>query len=272
MGILNVTPDSFFDGGRFATTGSAVRQGLAMAEAGADIVDVGGESSRPGAQPVSEEEELRRVVPVVEQLAASVAVSVDTVKPAVAAAAVEAGAVLINDVSASLWPVAAELGVGWIAMHRQGTPADMQADPRYDDVVREVREFLLARLAEAGAAGVRDVWVDPGIGFGKTYRHNLELLARLGELASAVDAAGVPAARGVAIGVSRKRSMGLIGRGEGAEPLEPSERLPASLAVGVWALSEGATMVRVHDVPATVQAARLVGEVAAGATGPGRAA
>jgi dihydropteroate synthase len=272
MGILNVTPDSFFDGGSFATTAAAVRHGLEMAAAGADIVDVGGESSRPGAEPVAESEELRRVVPVIEALAGTVAVSVDTVKPAVAAAAVAVGAVLVNDVSASLWPVAAELGVGWVAMHRQGTAADMQIAPHYDDVVAEVRDALLERLAAAIAAGVRDVWVDPGIGFGKTYAHNLALLAHLDQLVGAVAASGDPAARGVALGVSRKSSMGLIGRPQAADRLAPEDRLPPSLAVGVWALAQGATMVRVHDVAATVQAARLVGDVGAGANGPGRAA
>jgi dihydropteroate synthase len=272
MGILNVTPDSFFDGGRWAASDAAVRHGLEMAAAGADIVDVGGESTRPGAEPVDEAEELRRVVPVVEALAASMAVSVDTVKPAVAAAAVRAGAVLINDVSASLWPVAADLGVGWVAMHRQGTPRDMQVDPRYGDVVEEVCRVLLDRLAAASAAGVRDVWVDPGIGFGKTHDHNVALLAHLDELVRRVAASGVAAARGVAIGVSRKRSMGLIGRDEGAEPLAPEDRLAPSLAIGVWALARGATMVRVHDVAATVEAARLVGDVGTGIDVPGRAA
>lgn len=278
MGILNVTPDSFFDGGRYAGTEAAVAHGRAMAEAGADIVDVGGESTRPGADHVDEQTELHRVLPVVEALAPDVAVSIDTVKPAVAEAAVRAGAVLVNDVSASLWPVAAEHGVGWVAMHRQGLPGDMQTDPRYDDVVAEVTDFLLERLAEAAEAGVGDVWVDPGIGFGKTYRHNLDLLAHLDDVVARVAQSGVAAARGVAVGVSRKRSMGLLGRSEAVEPLPLEDRLPASLAGAVWSLAAGVSMVRVHDVAATVQAVRLVGAVddgaadAAGATGRGRAA
>jgi dihydropteroate synthase len=266
MGILNVTPDSFFDGGRFLDLDAALSRGLEMVAEGADVIDVGGESSRPGAEPVDEAEELRRVVPVVEALAARAPrVSVDTVKPAVAAAAVAAGATLVNDVSASLWPVAAELGAGWVAMHRQGSPEHMQDDPRYDDVVAEVGGFLLGRLDEALEAGVDEVWVDPGIGFGKTLEHNVELLAHLDAL---VTKAGEAGARGVMVGVSRKTSMGRIGRPEGAAPLAPEEREEPSLATAVWAMSQGATMVRVHDVAATVQAAALVGTVAAGPAGP----
>jgi len=164
MGVLNVTPDSFFDGGRYRSSSDAVAQGRAMFSDGADMVDVGGESSRPGAAPVDEDEELRRVIAVIEALAPIGPVSVDTVKPGVARAAVAAGALLINDVSGTLWPVAAECGVGWVAMHRQGTPADMQADPRYDDVVAEVHRHVLDLAERAGAAGVGEIWLDPGSG------------------------------------------------------------------------------------------------------------
>ena len=163
-----------------------------MAAEGADLVDVGGESSRPGAEPVSEAEERRRVLPVIEGLAAHVRVSVDTVKPAVAEAAVGAGATLINDISATLWPVAASTGVGWVAMHMRGTPRTMQDDPRYDDVVTEVHSFVLDRARQATDAGVGEVWVDPGIGFGKTVDQNLALLRHVGELAAGT----IPGPRG----------------------------------------------------------------------------
>src|SRR5579862_2562933 len=171
MGVLNVTPDSFSDGGRFLDFDAAVAHGLDMVRHGADVVDVGGESSRPRADPVAEDEELRRVVPVVAALAPHVRVSVDTVKPVVAEAAIEAGATLVNDISASLWPVAAAAGVGWVAMHMQGSPRTMQDAPHYDDVVAEVHGFLLERATTARAAGVAEVLVDPGIGFGKTVAH-----------------------------------------------------------------------------------------------------
>ncbi len=258
MGILNVTPDSFSDGGQWFEPGSAIRRGHEMITEGADIVDVGGESSRPGAVEVPVEEELRRVVPVVEALSPHVRVSVDTVKEAVAEAAVAVGATLVNDVSASLWPVAARHGVGWVAMHRKGTPADMQDDPRYTDVVAEVRDLLADRAATARAGGVTEIWIDPGIGFGKTVDHNLELLARLGVLV----ATGHP----VLVGTSRKAFLGKLAAGSRGEPAPPSDRLPGSLATATWALRQGAGMVRVHDVAATVQAALLVGRPA----GPGR--
>lgn len=247
MGVLNVTPDSFSDGGRYFDHDAAIAHGLELAAEGADVVDVGGESTRPGAQAVSEAEERRRVVPVVEALAPHVRVSVDTRKRAVAEAAIAAGATLVNDVSASLWDVAAATGTGWIAMHMRGEPATMQLDPRYDDVVREVREHLVARAEAAAAAGVREVWIDPGIGFGKTTAHNLTLLAHLRELA----ATGWP----VVVGTSRKAFLGTL-----TGVAEPAKRLEGSLATAVWAMAEGAAMVRVHDVRATVQAARLVGE------------
>jgi dihydropteroate synthase len=261
MGILNVTPDSFSDGGRWLEPDRAVARGLEMIGEGADIVDVGGESTRPGASAVPAEEELRRVLPVVEALSPHVRVSIDTSKASVAEAAVGAGATLVNDVSASLWPVAARCGVGWVAMHRQGTPATMQEDPRYDDVVAEVRDLLADRAARAAAAGVREIWIDPGIGFGKTVDHNLELLTGL----DALVATGYP----VLVGTSRKGFLGVIGAGPDGVPVPADQRLPGSLATATYALHRGAGMVRVHDVAATVQAALLVGRVT---EGPGCAA
>ncbi|HET6794645.1 MAG TPA: dihydropteroate synthase [Acidimicrobiales bacterium] len=254
MGVLNVTPDSFSDGGRYFDRGTAVERGAAMFAEGADVVDVGGESTRPGAEPVPEDEELRRVVPVVEELAGRGRVSVDTLKPAVARAAVRAGATLVNDVSASLWQVAAEEGAGWVAMHMKGTPRTMQADPRYDDVVSEVTAFLADRAGRAREAGVEEVWVDPGIGFGKLMEHNLALLGGLDRL---VDL-GWP----VLVGVSRKAFLGRLSAGDRGGPAPPDDRLEASLAAAVWAMDRGAAMVRVHDVAPTVQAATLVGEAA----------
>jgi dihydropteroate synthase len=250
MGVLNVTPDSFSDGGKWFDPEQAVAHGLAMAEQGADVVDVGGESTRPGAAPVDEAEEQRRVVPVIAALAPHVRVSVDTSKAAVARAAVEAGATLVNDVSASLAHVAAEAGVGWVAMHMRGAPASMQDAPCYDDVVAEVRAFLVARAEAAVAAGVEEVWVDPGIGFGETAAHNLVLLRHLRHLAGA----GFP----LVVGTSRKSFLGTLTGGAPAH-----DRLEGSLATAVWAMAHGAGMVRVHDVAATVAAARLVGGEAA---------
>ncbi|MHB1137981.1 MAG: dihydropteroate synthase [Microthrixaceae bacterium] len=183
MGVLNVTPDSFSDGGEHLAVDAAVARGVEMAAQGALVIDVGGESTRPGARPVDPTEEQSRVLPVIEALAdrlgSTVRLSVDTRHESTARAAVLAGATLVNDVSASLWPVAADLGVGWVAMHMFGDPRTMQADPRYDDVVDDVRRFLVERALRAVDAGVAEVWVDPGIGFGKTTVHNLELLAHL---------------------------------------------------------------------------------------------
>src|SRR5437660_4122043 len=252
MGVLNVTPDSFSDGGRWFDREAAIARGLELVAEGADVVDVGGESTRPGAEPVEEAEERRRVLPVVEALAPHVRVSVDTAKAAVAEAAVAAGASLVNDVSASLAEVAAACGVGWIAMHMRGTPRTMQHDPLYDDVVREVREFLLERAGAAVAAGVGEVWIDPGIGFGKTLEHNLSLLGNLRAL--------VDTGFAVVVGASRKTFLGMLtGSGPGL-PAPVEDRLEASVAAAVWAMAQGAAMVRVHDVAATVQAARIVGE------------
>lgn len=251
MGVLNVTPDSFSDGGRFFDASAAIARGREMAAEGADIVDVGGESSRPGAEPVAEAEELRRVVPVVEALAGHVRVSIDTTKPSVAAAAIEAGATLVNDVSASLWPVAASHGVGWVAMHMRGDPRTMQQDPVYDDVVSEVRAYLEERAAAAIGAGVAEVWVDPGIGFGKTVEQNVALLAAIDSL--------VDVGHPVMVGTSRKSFLGALTASAGGTP-PAGDRLEGSLATAVWAMEQGAAMVRVHDVAATVQAATLVGE------------
>jgi dihydropteroate synthase len=250
MGVLNVTPDSFSDGGRFFDPERAIAHGLVLVEEGADVVDVGGESTRPGAPPVDDAEQRRRVVPVVEALAPSVRVSVDTRSAAVAEAALEAGATLVNDVSASLWAVAAEAGAGWVAMHMQGTPATMQAEPRYDDVVSEVAAFLRQRAEQAADAGVEEVWVDPGFGFGKTLEHNLTLLRDLDHLV----ALGFP----VVVGTSRKRSLGDL---TGGAPVD--DRLEASVATAVWAVEQGAAMVRVHDVAPTVRALRLLEGAAA---------
>ena len=267
MGVLNVTPDSFSDGGLFDTLERAVARGLAMVAEGADVLDVGGESSRPGSEPVPTGVELARVVPVVEALARSdevvaggVRLSVDTVKPEVAEAAVAAGASLVNDVSASLWEVAADLGAGWVAMHMQGEPRTMQDDPHYEDVVAEVGAYVLERATRALAAGVGEVWVDPGIGFGKTTAHNLSLLRHLPGLVSAAEGAGCA---GVVVGSSRKRFLGVLAAGaEAAEALPVPERLEGSLATAAAAIVAGAGMVRVHDVAATVQVARLYGPAA----------
>jgi dihydropteroate synthase len=254
-----VTPDSFSDGGRWFDPAAAIAHGERLIAEGAAIVDVGGESTRPGAEPVDEAEELRRVVPVVAALAPLVRVSVDTTKAAVARAAVAAGATLINDVSASLHLVAAECGVGWVAMHRQGTPATMQTAPHYDDVVAEVHDYLVAKADAAEQAGVVEVWVDPGIGFGKTTSHNLRLLAHLDHL--------VAAGRPVLVGVSRKRFVGeLLARsdrkgapGPDGDTVPADARLDGSLTFATHAMASGVAAVRVHDVLATVQAAKVVG-------------
>jgi dihydropteroate synthase len=266
MGVLNVTPDSFSDGGRYDTFERAVAHGIAMAADGADLIDVGGESTRPGAEPVSTAVELERVVPVINALAAApaltsrgVRISVDTTKPVVAAAAVAAGATLINDTSASLWETAAATGAGWVAMHMQGEPRTMQDDPQYDDVVDEVRTFVLERASLAKDAGVEEVWVDPGIGFGKTIDHNLSLLRHLGDL---VDAAAAADLAGVVVGTSRKRFLGLLAAAPGDPPAPVEDRLAGSIATAATALAAGVQMVRAHDVAATVQLTRLYGPAA----------
>jgi dihydropteroate synthase len=262
MGIVNVTPDSFSDGGRFLDPDAAVAQGIALAGQGADVLDVGGESTRPGAAPVPADEELRRVIPVVERLAAttSVPISVDTTKAAVARAAIDAGASVVNDVSAGrldpdILGVAAEAGAGYVVMHMQGEPRTMQAEPHYDDVVAEVGDFLADRVGAARAAGVPEgaIAADPGIGFGKTVEHNLRLLAGLPAIAERV---GVP----VMVGASRKTFVGkvLARAGAASGDLPVDQREEGTLATVVWAVERGASIVRVHDVLPAVRAVRLL--------------
>ncbi|MGH9139357.1 MAG: dihydropteroate synthase [Acidimicrobiales bacterium] len=254
MGVVNVTPDSFSDGGRWCDHGAAIAHGLELVAEGADVIDVGGESTRPYADPVPVDEELRRVLPVVEALAPQVRVSIDTRKRDGAEAAVAAGATIDNDVSASLGEVAASHGIGFVAMHMLGDPRTMQLDPRYDDVVADVRDFLVERAEHAAARGCPEVWIDPGIGFGKTLEHNLALLARLDILVET----GFP----VLVATSRKRMLGtLLARSDGLgdEVQVPTDdRLEGSIATATWAMWQGARMVRVHDVRATVYAARVL--------------
>lgn len=255
MGILNVTPDSFSDGGRWADPAAAVDRAREMAAEGAAVIDVGGESTRPGATPVDEDTELARVVPVIEAVVATVPeceISIDTTKDGVARAAVAAGATIINDVSASLEATAADLGVGWIAMHSGGPSETMQQDPRYSDVVGEVADHLADAVRRGAKAGVERMWIDPGIGFGKTLDHNLDLLAHLDSLTAIAP---------VVLGASRKRTVGelsaLSDGNEGAT--DPDDRLEGSLALAVWSAFLGADVVRVHDVRATVHAVQVVG-------------
>ncbi|MDQ1488124.1 MAG: dihydropteroate synthase [Actinomycetota bacterium] len=264
MGIVNVTPDSFSDGGQFLDPGRAVEHGLALAAAGAAVLDVGGESTRPGSHPVPADEQRRRVVPVIRRLAAEagVPVSIDTADAAVAAAALDAGATVVNDITAGrgdpeMLPVVAAAGAGYVFMHMQGTPATMQADPRYDDVVAEVGAFLAERREAAREAGIIDdrLMADPGLGFGKTVAQNLALLARVGDVARAV---GVP----VLVGPSRKGFIGVAG-GRPGQPLPVDQREDGTLAAVVWALDHGAAMVRVHDVAPAVEALRVLAAVAA---------
>ena len=267
MGIVNVTPDSFSDGGLHADTESAVAHGLLLAAEGAAIVDVGGESTRPGSESVAVDDELARVVPVVERLAAATPalVSIDTTKAAVACAALDAGAGLVNDVTAlrgdpAMTALVAERGCPVCLMHMLGEPRTMQDDPRYDDVVGEVVAFLEERLAVAVAAGVREeqVLLDPGIGFGKTLEHNLLLLRHLDRIA----ALGRP----VVLGASRKRFIGAL------LDLAPPERVAGTVATTVLGLAAGAAVIRVHDVRPNVEALRVAqaileaGEAAGGRT------
>jgi dihydropteroate synthase len=248
MGVVNVTPDSFSDGGLYLDPAAAIAHGRELVGAGAEILDVGGESTRPGADPVGAEEELRRVVPVIEGLrGSSCEISVDTSKASVAAAALEAGATIVNDVTAlrgdpGMAALCAERGATVVLMHMLGEPRTMQDDPRYGDVVAEVRAFLAERLEAAADAGIaeEDVWLDPGIGFGKTAAHNMELLRRLGELREL--------GRPLVIGTSRKS---FIGRVDGSGP---SERLGGTIASSVLAAAEGAEVLRVHDVAEVGQA------------------
>ena len=252
MGIVNVTPDSFSDGGKFSSPAAAVAHARELVAQGAEILDIGGESTRPGAAPVSEAEELRRVIPVIEELAATtkVALSIDTMKPAVARAALAAGASIVTDVGANrldnaMGKIVAEFRAGYIAMHAQGSPQTMQNNPVYADVVREVGEFFAAQLEKLAAAGVaaEQVILDPGIGFGKTLEHNLQLLAALRRFGNF--------RRPVLLGVSRKSFMEKFS-GAGL-----NQRLPASLACATLAVASGVQLIRTHDVVETVQAVRL---------------
>jgi len=255
MGVLNVTPDSFSDGGRFTGRDAALRQAETMARDGAAIIDIGGESTRPGAAGVPEQEELDRVIPVVEAVVAGVdvPVSVDTSKPRVMRTAVGAGASMINDIRAlradGALEAATELGVPVCLMHMQGSPRTMQEEPAYADVVTEVGEFLAARVRACVAAGFAEdlIIIDPGFGFGKSPRHNIELLANLRQLRSV--------GRPILVGLSRKSTLGeLTGRVVG-------ERMPASIAAAVIAVVEGAHFVRAHDVRETVDALRVAAAV-----------
>ncbi|HQW59200.1 dihydropteroate synthase [Thermomonas sp.] len=258
MGIVNATPDSFSDGGLHFDAAAAIAQGLKLAAEGADILDIGGESTRPGAQEVPLDEELRRVVPVIERLAkeTSLPISIDTSKPEVMRAAVAAGAGMINDVHAlrreGALDAAAQLGVPVVLMHMQGEPGGMQAAPHYDDVVGEVHRFLAERIFAAEMAGIarKRIVVDPGFGFGKTLQHNLQLLAQLQRFTEL----GVP----VLAGLSRKKSIGeLTGRED------PRERIAGSVAAHLIAAQRGAMLLRVHDVAATADALKVWNAVAA---------
>lgn len=254
MGILNTTPDSFSDGGSWGTVDRAVAHAEAMLADGAHVIDIGGESSRPGAAPVSETDELARVLPVIERLAGRCVMSIDTAKPAVAQAAIERGASIVNDITASLEDVAGSANAGWMAMHMQGQPRSMQENPTYDDVLEEIHTALLTYAARGEAAGVPRMWLDPGIGFGKTTNHNLKLLHGMKKLASVGPE--------LVIGVSRKRFIGQIhtlsDRLGSDHRVEASDRLEGSVLAAVWSWVEGAHMVRVHDVRATALAARLL--------------
>ncbi|MBN2685613.1 MAG: dihydropteroate synthase [Pontiellaceae bacterium] len=260
MGILNTTPDSFSDGGVYFDPGAAVAHALEMEAQGADLIDIGGESTRPGADPVSAEEEIRRTVPVIEGIRAqsNVVLSIDTMKAEVAAAALAAGADIINDVSGfeadpQMVHTAAETQAGVVLMHMQGTPCTMQHAPAYDDVVEEVGAYLAARAAWAEEQGVarERIVLDPGIGFGKTQEHNLELLRGLPKLAER----GYP----LLIGASRKRFIGAItGR------TAPADRTAGSLGVAAWSVANGAHILRVHDVIDTCDVCRLLDTLANG--------
>jgi len=250
MGVVNVTPDSFSDGGLFLDAKAAVAHGRQLAEDGAEILDVGGESTRPGAEEVSAEEELARVGPVIGALSPTATVSVDTSKLPVAEAALNGGASIVNDVTAlrrapEIAALCAERGAGLILMHMLGDPRTMQDDPRYDDVVDDVKAFLAERLEVAIAAGVEEegIWLDPGIGFGKTLEHNLELLRRLDELREL--------GRPLVIGTSRKSFLGKI------DGSRVEDRLGGTVASSVMAAANGADVLRVHDVAETAQAVRV---------------
>jgi len=254
MGIVNVTPDSFSDGGRFSQPALAVSHAVELVRQGAEIIDVGGESTRPGAERVPEEEELRRVLPVIERLVeiVQVPISIDTMKPGVARAALAAGASLVNDVGAggpgrdAMGRVLAETGAGYVCLHKRGEPRTMQVQPSYLDVVEEIHEFFLRQMDGLGAAGVGMdcVVLDVGIGFGKTVEHNLKLLGGMGRFTKL--------GRPILLGVSRKSFMGSL------FDADVLGRLPGSLACACWAVAAGVQIVRAHDVAETVQAIRMI--------------
>ncbi len=252
MGIVNVTPDSFFDGGRFLEPAAAIEHGIKLVHDGAEILDIGGESTRPGAVPVEESEELGRVIPVISELSKQVRVpiSVDTMKPGVAKAALEAGASIVNDVAANresdeMWRLLAQTGAGYICMHMQGTPQTMQASPSYTDVVNEVDGFFQGRSDLLDRAGVRpeQIIFDPGIGFGKTLEHNLQLLGALRRFTKLK--------RPILLGVSRKSFIQKVAG------VNAASRLPAGLACACLAVEAGVQIIRAHDVAETVQAVRM---------------
>ena len=253
MGILNVTPDSFSDGGKFTQVEAAVERAMQMVSEGAEIIDIGGESTRPNADPVGLEEELQRVIPVIEALAGrtDVSISIDTRKVEVASRAVDAGAMIINDVEAnrqdtSMWDLVAEKGVGYVAMHMQGQPGTMQQNPVYEDVVGEIRTFFQDTLKQIEHCGVKkeQVMLDVGIGFGKTLDHNLALLRSL----DVFEQLGRP----LLLGVSRKSMFGKL-----LDVEDPGDRLPAGLACACWAFEKRVAVIRTHDVSETVQALRM---------------
>lgn len=253
MGIVNITPDSFSDGGQCFTSESAVTHALRLEQEGAEIIDIGGESTRPRAEPVPEAKELRRVVPVIEALAAQlkVPISIDTMKPAVARAALEAGASIVNDVAANredetMWRIIADFGAGYVCMHMQGAPQTMQINPCYKDVVQEVHEFFQDRIQRLKDCGVnRDQLIlDPGLGFGKTAEHNLELLARSHSFKSLE--------RPLLLGVSRKSFISKV------LGTKLADRLPAALACASLAVESGVELIRAHDVSETLQAVRMI--------------
>jgi len=257
MGILNVTPDSFYDGGRYTQVEVAVQRALQMVQDGADIVDIGGESTRPGSQPVPEEEELRRVLPVIEAVRerTDVPISIDTTKSRVAERALQAGACMVNDISGlgfdpRMAEVVARHGALCCIMHIQSTPQTMQLNPQYEDVVRDISRYFEERLALAERAGIprENIWLDPGIGFGKTVEHNLEILRRLREFT----ALGLP----ILIGTSRKSFIGKI-----LGDLPPEERLEGTAATVAIAIMNGANAVRVHDVREMARVARMTDAV-----------
>ena len=260
MGIVNVTPDSFSDGGMFADAQDAVAHAARLIDEGADIVDVGGESTRPGSDPVSVDEELGRVLPVVEGIRSArrdAVISVDTRRAEVAAKALEGGAAIVNDVTAgrdpAMFPLVRESGAGMVLMHMLGEPKTMQDDPRYDDVVDDIHEYLRERVEASVFVGIpaTQLAIDPGIGFGKTLEHNLSLLRTVEEFMD-LDAA-------VSIGASRKRFLGTLTRTD-----DPTDRLEASLAVAAWCAAQGVDVVRVHDVRETVRTLAVVDAIARG--------